>query len=183
VSTATSKTSAATNAIPEPSLGSLIARIARVIGEDRFPNGERASLKRLAAHESPGLTFFRFWPRYVGADAPPDAQVADWAAILFGIALMGRNAHAPHRRLGAALADSQYSEGRLERLLAADDQDTRRVLFVRTVRFLAAKGESCNWVEAAAWLLSSDEKRDAAARRIARDYYATQTRLDHETKE
>lgn len=173
----------ATPAAAAPTLGSLIARIAGVMGEDRFPTGERAALKRLAPNEPPGLAFFRFWPRYVGADAPSDTQVADWAAILSGIALMGRNAHQSGRRFGAVLAETRYSEGRLERLLATEDPAVRRVLFARAVRFLAAKGEAIDWLGAASWLLSSDESRETAARRIARDYYATQSRLENESKE
>jgi CRISPR system Cascade subunit CasB len=160
-----------------------VARIAGVIAADHFPTGERAALKRLAPNEAPRLAFFRFWPRYVGADAPPDAQVDDWAVILSGIALMGRNAHQPGRRFGTVLAETRYSESRLERLLGTEDADIRRVLFARAMRFLAAKGEPIDWTGAADWLLSTDEKREVAARRIARDYYTTQSPLETQAKE
>lgn len=173
----------ATGANAELSLGSRVARIAGVMATDRFPTGERAALKRLAPNEAPGLAFFRFWPRYVGADTPPDTEVLDWAVILSGMALMGRKSHQPGRRLGQVLAETRYSEARLERLLGTEDADVRRVLLSRAMRFLAAKGEPINWVDAAAWLLSADEKREAAARRIARDYYAAQSRLENEAKE
>jgi len=167
----------------EGSLGSTIGRIAAMIAADHFPTGERAALKRMARDEPPGLAFFRFWPRYLKAEAPPDARVREWAALLAGIALMGRNAHQPGRRFGAVLAETRYSEDRLERLLATDDADVRRTLFLRAVRFLAAKGEAFDWVGAAAWLLTSDDKREDAARRIARDFYATQSRLKDHAKE
>lgn len=183
MSIATTEAPAATGANAERSLGSRIARIAGVIGADRFPNGERAALKRLGPNEAPGLAFFRFWPRYLAEDAPNDAQVLDWAVILSCIALMRHNAHQPGRHFGTVLAETRYSEARLERLLGTEDADVRRVLFSRAMRFLAANGEPIDWVEAAVWLLSADEKREAAARRIARDYYAAQSRLENETKE
>ena len=166
-----------------PSLASRIARIASTIGADHFPTGERAALKRMPPNESPGLVFFRFWPRYLGTDTPPDAQALDWSVILAGIALMGRSAPQSGRRFGTVLAETRYSEGRLERLLGTEDTDVRRVLFLRAVRFLAAKGEPFDWLGAAAWLLSTAEKRDEAARRIARDFYSAQSRLERENKE
>jgi CRISPR system Cascade subunit CasB len=167
----------------EGSLGSTIGRIAATIAADHFPTGERAGLKRMARDEPPGLAFFRFWPRYLNAEAPPDARVREWAAILAGIALMGCNAHRPGRRFGAVLAETRYSEDRLERLLGTDDPEVRRTLFLRAVRFLAAKGEAFDWVGAASWLLTSDDRREDAARRIARDFYATQSRLNNNVKE
>jgi CRISPR system Cascade subunit CasB len=167
----------------EGSLNSTMARIAAMIGADHFPTGERAALKRMARDEPPGLAFYRFWPRYLGAEAPPDGRVREWAALLAGIALMGRNAHQPGRRFGTVLAETRYSEDRLERLLGTDDPEVRRTLFLRAVRFLAAKGEAFDWIGAASWLLASDDKREDSARRIARDFYATQSRIENNAKE
>lgn len=183
MSTATIEPPPAPSAEAAPSLGSLIARIAGTIGADHFPTAERAALKRLAPDQPPGLAFFRFWPRYLGRDAPHDDQVRDWSVILAGIALMGRNAHNSGRRFGTVLAENRYSEGRLERLLGTDDADVRRVLLLRAARFLAAKGKPFDWLGAASWLLASDEKREDAARRIARDFYATQSPQEDNTKE
>ena len=54
---------------------------------------------------------------------------------------MSPNAHNLEVGFGTALADTNYSETRLERLLAAKDE-TRRVLFLRAVRFFGGKSQS-----------------------------------------
>lgn len=179
----TSLDSTATQTDAGGQFASLVGRIVAIIGADHFPTGERAALKRLPPNEPPGLAFYRFWPRYVRAETPSDTQALDWALALSGIALMGSNAHRPGRRLGAALAQTGYSEMRIERLLGTDDAAMRRVLFMRALRYLAAKGEPIDWVEAARWLLSAQEQREARSRRIARDYFATQSRLENQEGE
>jgi CRISPR type I-E-associated protein CasB/Cse2 len=135
-------------------------------------------LKRYSPGQSLPLAYWRFWPRWLQQDAPPDAQSQDWALILAGMALMGRNAHQPKLTLGTVLAEQGYSEQRLERLLTADDASTRRQLFARTTRFLAAKGAAIDWLEAARFVLAGAELREVLAHHIARDYYATQYRLN-----
>ncbi|MDV7391551.1 type I-E CRISPR-associated protein Cse2/CasB, partial [Arthrospira platensis SPKY1] len=82
--------------------------------------------------------------------------------------------HRPDRPLGLALAEDGYSEARLERLLAAQD-DVLHTLTLRLARFLAAKGESVNWLDLANLLLAKDrDKQEAARLKIARDYYRYQ---------
>jgi len=159
---------------PESGLPSTIGRIAQVLGNDRFPTGDRAALRRMVPTQPPPLIFYRFALRYLDDRWDTDEEVRkDWITIVAGIALMSPNAHRPDRRLGAALAGSGYSEARLERLLAAEG-DIRRTLLLRAARFLAAKGSPCNWVDAAQLLLTRDpEKRDEIHRRIARDFYQT----------
>lgn len=160
-----------------PSLFPTIGRIAHVIGSEHFPSGDRAALKHFAPGQPPSLAYYRFWPRWMQRDAPPDAQSEPWASILFGMALMGAQGHVPKRRLGSVLAEQGYSEFRLERLLAAEDADTRLQLFARMVRFLAAKGVAVDWAETAAWLLAGPAKRDDLNHAIARDYYHTEYRI------
>lgn len=157
-----------------PSLFSTIGRIAHVIGNEHFPSGDRAALKRFAPGQAPPLAYFRFWARWMQQDAPPGPTTQPWALVLFGLALMGGQGHVPKRRLGVTLAEQGYSEFRLERLLAAEDAATRHQLFARTVRFLAAKGTAIDWAEAAAWLLAASAKREELSHRMARDYYRTQ---------
>jgi len=158
--------------LPDQGLPSTIARIARVIGSDRFPAGDRAALRRMVPTQAAPLSFYRFAVRHldVGWDADPELQ-KDWITIVAGIALMSPGAHRPDQRLGAVLAETKYSEARLERLLAAEG-DIRRTLLLRAARFLAAKRAACNWVDAAQLLLTRDpEKREQIHRRIAKDYY------------
>lgn len=155
-----------------PSLKSLIGRIAGIIGSEDFPTGERAALKRLAPDRPPSLAFYRFCFRYL-----PESwqrQVGAWQVILAGLALMGTQPHRPDRPLGQALAEQRYSEARLERLLAAQDE-VLHTLTLRVARFLAAKGESVNWLDLANLLLAQDrDKHEAVRLKIAGDYYRHQ---------
>jgi CRISPR system Cascade subunit CasB len=153
----------------EQSLGQCIGRIAAVICHDGFPTGERAALRRMSPSEPPPLAFYRFALNYL-----PDGwehRSADWVTLVSGIALMSPKAHQPDLGVGRALAEAKYSEARLERLLATDG-DTRRTLLLRAARFLAAKNSSCNWLDFAQLLLTTNaEKRDKLHMRIAKDFY------------
>lgn len=152
------------------SLASTIGKLSAILASESFPSSERAAIKRLAVNEPLPLAFYRFWVARVAREFPPDRQAQDWAVILSGLALT-RGKHDPKSSYGAALASARYSEARFERLLSAPDAGVRRILFARAVRFLAAKGVPFDWIAPAAWLLASDDHRDAAARRIARDYF------------
>lgn len=150
-------------------LNTLIARLWRVLSADHYPAGDRAALKRDAPGTPVPLAFYRLW--WVHLDREPPSDIEAWRAIAFGMTYMGPGAHLPACPLGRALAEAGYSENRLEQLLACAD-DLRLKLFVNAVRFLAAKGNGFNWVEAAQLLLTRDEaKREQIHRRIARDFY------------
>lgn len=154
---------------PERSLASHIGHIASVIGSDRFPTGERATLRRMNPGQPPPLTFYRFALRHL-----PDRwerSLPEWVTLVAGIALMSPHAHRLDHGLGRALAEAGYAEARLERLLAADG-DTRRTLLLRATRFVAARASPFNWVDAAQLLLvQEEEQRERLHRRIARDFY------------
>ncbi len=154
----------------QPSLAAAIGRAAGIICSDGLPTGDRAKLRRMAPGQPLPLVFTRFalahlpesWERH------PD----DWAALLAGIAIMAPRAHRPGHGLGRALAESGYSEARLERLLDANGE-TRRTLLLRAVRFLTAKSAPFDWHDAAQLLLTRDEaKRDRINQRIARDFFS-----------
>ena len=162
----------ATHPEPPPSLKSLIGRIAGIIGSEDFPTGERAAFKRFAPDRPPSLAFYRFCFRYLPESW--QGNVGAWQTLLAGLALMGTQPHRPDRPVGLALAEDGYSEARLERLLAAQD-DVLHTLTLRLARFLAAKGESVNWLDLANLLLAKDrDKQEAARLKIARDYYRYQ---------
>jgi CRISPR type I-E/ECOLI-associated protein CasB/Cse2 len=154
-------------------LAQQVSHIAAIIASDDFPTGDRAALKRQTPTQEPSLTFYRFafghleegWQRQKGA----------WITICSGIALMCPHPHRPDRPAGQALAETGYSEARLERLLAAEG-DVLQTLVLRAGRFLAAKGEPINWTDFARLLLAEDsEKREKARLRIARHYYRHST--------
>lgn len=162
------------NALPAPDfrLPSVIGRIAQVISSDRFPTGDRAALRRMTPGQPLPLVFYRFALQHLpeGWDHSEE-RVLDWVTLVAGIALMSPNAHRGDRPLGKVLAETGYSEARLERLLAAEG-NVRRILLLRAARFLAAKGSPCNWVDAAQLLLTRDpQKREQVNRRVARDFY------------
>jgi CRISPR system Cascade subunit CasB len=150
-------------------LSQIIGRVAGVISAAEFPSGERALLKRLASGGPPALSFYRFAFRHLPAGW--EQATPSWVAIINGMAVMLPNPHRPDRPAGQALAEHGFSEARLDRLLASDD-DTQRTLLVRASRFLAAKGDSCNWTDFARLLLAQNpEKKEAARLAIARSYY------------
>lgn len=154
----------------ESSLSTHIGRIAGTICNDRFPTGDRAMLRRMTPGAAPPLRFYRF-ALDVGFPGNWEHQVADWMTIVAGIALMSPNAHRPDVGFGKALAESRFSESRLERLLASEHM-TRRTLLLRAVRFLAGKNAPMNWNQAAQLLLTKDVMvREQVHRRIARDFY------------
>lgn len=158
--------------VREKSLADTIGHLAGVISSDRFPTGERAALRRMTPGQLIPLAFYRFALRHLPEwwDYSHDSR-KDWTTLVAGIAIMSPNAHRPERRFGTALAEAGYAESRLERLLSAEG-DVRRILLLRTARFLAAKTMACNWVEGAQLLLTRDVvKRENVHRRIAKDFY------------
>lgn len=157
-------------------LSQTIGRLAGVISHPEFPTGERAKLKRMGPGEPPPLAFYRFAFRHLpeGWERRPQP----WMTMVAGIALMCPHPHRPDRPAGRALAESRYSEGRMERLLDAEGE-TQLTLLLRAARFLAAKGAACNWTDFARLLLTTDrEKQEAARQHIARDYFRNLTSKD-----
>lgn len=164
-------TEAAEKSMAGTSLAATVARLAGVIGAPHYPAGDRAALKRWAPGQPVPLAFYRLWLRHVGEDLPAEAQTADWLTVTWGMATMGADAHRPGRPFGQALAEANYAEARLERLLAAPD-DLRKELFMSAVRFLAAKNDPFDWGDAAVFLLASEaQARERIHRRLAQAYF------------
>lgn len=159
------------DAAPQSALVSLMNKLAGILGATHYPNADRAALKRWAPGQPIPLAFYRLWLRHAGDDLPPESQTQEWMTLVWGLAASGDGYHDRKRPLGQALAESKFSEGRLERLLSAPDE-IRGELFMSVVRFLAAKGERFDWAEAARFMLTRDaNKREAVHRRIAQAFY------------
>lgn len=155
----------------ESSLAHTVGRLAGVIGHPHYPAGDRASLKRWAPGQPLPLAFYRLWLRHVGEDLPGEAQTPLWMTLVWGLATLGASSHRPDRPLGQALAESGYAEARLERLLGAPDE-LRIELFMSTARFLAARNDAFDWLDAARFLLSTDvHVRERVCRRIAESFF------------
>lgn len=160
----------------ESSLAATVGRLAGVIGHPHYPTGDRAALKRWAPGQPLPLAFYRLWLRHIEDDLPTETQAPAWMALAWGMATLGAASLRMERPLGRALAESGFAEARLERLLGAPD-DLRVELFMSAVRFLAAKNESFNWLDAATFLLTTDaQARERVCRRIALAFYRHQPR-------
>lgn len=162
-----------TATLPEgqSSLSSTLARLAAVISAPHYPAGDRVALRRWAPGQPVPLAFYRLWLRHVGAELPAEHQTEAWMLIAWALATLGVEAHVPKRPWGQALAEAGFAEGRLERLLSAP-ADVRADLFMQAVRFLAAKGERFDLMQAAQYLLTEDEaRREGLHRRIAQAFY------------
>ena len=152
-----------------------IASIARVLANENFATAERAALRRMVPGHPLPLAFYGFAVRHLPETW--EQSLHDWTAIVTGMAIMAPLIHDPERNLGRVLAETGFSEARLERLLSAD-KETRRTLFLRTVRFLAAKNRAFNWKDGAQLLLIRDPtKQEWLFRRIAKDFYRTLDQL------
>jgi CRISPR system Cascade subunit CasB len=161
-----------------PSLRAIVNQIAALI--DRLPRGEVASLRRLKPDDIDSPAFWRIaaveLEQPLAASGPVrDQKELRWAAIIQTLAMLG-GFHAPGRKLGRALAESDLSEQRFLKLLRAHDRGLLDT--IRTVtHYLSTKVVPVDCYEIALMILSdgrSDE--DRVRRSIARDYYSAQSR-------
>jgi CRISPR system Cascade subunit CasB len=167
------------DASPEP--GQIARQIAALLSAEHFGNGPRAALRRMDPEKNLGQPALqRLLADYVPDHWLYDGGMADWGLIVHSLAL-GSPGNLGGKSLGAALAQAQYSESRLARLLQADRKQLNDAL-PRACRFLVAKGEAINPAGIANFVLTaSDARADAARVKIARDFYrasrpaATQT--------
>jgi CRISPR system Cascade subunit CasB len=130
----------------------------------------------------PAAAFFKLQGLFLQSILPGDATSREdaesrWAAVIAGLALLGP-LNDPAHRLGPALSEAGFSEGRFARLLRAD---TERLLddIPALARYLAVKGVKADWTVAASLMLSSGRPDEERTRRhLARDYYAALMRAD-----
>lgn len=158
----------------------LTAHIAGTLHHEHFPSGERAALKRMTPEGRTPLAFHRFVMRHVPRQWHGGYYDAVWQTLIAAIALQPAHPHDPDRPLGQALADIDFSEDRLERLLAADGM-VLHTLVLRAARRLAARHARANWNDIARLLFAAgDEAREKINTRVARDYYrATYNQSDN----
>jgi CRISPR type I-E-associated protein CasB/Cse2 len=167
------------------SLASLIRQIARDLAE--AGTGERAELRRHKPDDPGGPAFWRIVvsrlePDYLpGGGSARDNALRQWAVILRAIAELD-GMHNEGRRLGAALADIQVSELRLNKLLRASGEP----LFdeVRTIAHqLATAAVPVDLTGIARLVLSEGQPHEQAVRQtIANDYYGEIFRAEKESK-
>ena len=165
--------------MPEkPNRRQIAATLVRVVAS--LPPGDKASLRRMEALSASDGAFWRLSAEYLepllpGTGPLRDQQEDQWACVL---SLMARLSDLPPsgRRLGAALASAQFSDLRFSRLLRAEGQrlaDEAR----GAVAFLVSKGEACDALDLTDLILVDGEPAESIRRRIARDFFHTQSTL------
>jgi CRISPR system Cascade subunit CasB len=162
--------------LPSKSLESLIGTLATMMANRVIGAGDLADLRRLDIPAPDRPIFWRLLSGCIASDRTlSDAEESRWAMILSG---MARLPHSRGRRLGETLAEADYSEGRLMKLLRTEGVNLAP-LVRRTCIFLASKGQEVDWVDFAQFILATDpEKREAIRRRIARNYYAVKAKKE-----
>nr|WP_269490056.1 type I-E CRISPR-associated protein Cse2/CasB [Alkalilimnicola ehrlichii] len=149
--------------------------LAAALHHQAFPNGDRARLKRMGVTGPTPLAYHRFLLRHIPHRWQREGLEMGWRTLVAALARQHHNPHAPDISLGRALADSGYSEARLESLLAAEGR-VLATLTLRAATRLAAQRARCNWKDTARLLFAfDDEARERINRKIARDYYRTAT--------
>ena len=149
-----------------------VLHYAGVLNVEGFPRGDLAELRRMD-HEAPKEA--SFWKLFADLDEESRRSRVDeirWATVIKGVSLMVPGPHKLKASPGKVLKQSDFSEIRLSKLLTAPTPEISRDAFIRTARFLGAKGASLDWAQFASLILSrSDEDKNDSLRRIARDYY------------
>ena len=161
------------------SLAELVGRLAWTLA-NQSPPGDLAALRRVKPGDPSCLAFWKLAAAHLEASLPAGGPHRDetenrWGVILSAMAELA-GLHQPRRPLGRALAEADYAEPRLERLLRARGEALSDC--VRTMaHFLRSKAAGANQSDLA-WLVLSDGRsdEDTVRRRIARDYYSARPR-------
>jgi CRISPR system Cascade subunit CasB len=162
------------------SLSQLVGRIAWML-TNQAPPGDLAALRRLKPGDPSCLAFWKIAAAYLESSLPGGGPRRDetenrWSVILAAMAEL-EGLHQPRRPLGSALAEVDYSEIRLLRLLRARDEALADA--VRTMaHFLRSKTTGANQSDLAQLVLSAGRRdEEAVRRRIARNYYSAKPRV------
>jgi len=160
---------------PPPTRAEGIGKMAAALADENFGTGPLAELRRLnpAGHlNQPAL--HRLLARYVPEGWVRGDALRPWALVIHCLALAAPDLLLGQTRLGAALYDAGYKEGRFVNLLDANPDELRDRL-PRAVRFLAHKGGRLHGPQMAELVLVRQDQNparfDELRRRIAADYY------------
>lgn len=159
----------------------VVGKLAWHLGQDHFPPGQLAMLRRIDPAAPHAPTFWQLLAEHADAAFEQPRACHALAAVLRGMAV----AHPFHWRregrqppLGVAMAEAGVSEARLLRLLRLNRQQLPEELR-RLARLMASKGDAGRFDWADAFDLLFWQDGEPIRRRVARDYYRQQYRLDH----
>lgn len=160
---------------PAPNRAEIVGRMAAALADEHFGTGPLAELRRLnpAGHlNQPAL--HRLLARYVPEGWVRGDALRPWALVIHCLALAAPDHLLGQARLGTALFEAGYKEGRFVNLLDASPGELRDRL-PRAVRFLAHKGSRLHGPQMADLVLVRQDQSHAhfedLRRRIAADYY------------
>ena len=149
-----------------------IATMAGLLSSASFPTGDHAALRRMQP-ESPSahaeIAAERLFVR-VGLE-PTRTERKRWLFVVHCLALINGR-HDKDAITGRVLADIQYSEERLTRLLSADFRVVADVV-PRLARLIGSKGVPIDWLSVSQLLLwtgRNETRADQARHWIARTY-------------
>lgn len=145
----------------------IIQQLANTVNNE-LSSGELADMRRLSLSEMPGAIFWKLISHHQLDVSHPKTE-EKWMLLFFCLGhLKGSNARGPH--LGRSLANAEFSEARLLKLLKAEESAFSHQLR-SAVRYLAVKGEDVNLLHIALLIFSEGEKRITIRKQIAGDYY------------
>lgn len=163
--------------VPSTSISSVVGRLIFLI-EKELSSGDRAALRKMTAEDEGAPAF---WKMAVSVLIPGgfmsdsvglrELQEKDWITILSALATM-EGLHAPQQRLGRVLAEAEFSELRLTRLLRAEGISLHDQVRLMTT-FLRSKGSTVDMADVARLVLTnSSDRRVQFRRQVASDYYS-----------
>ena len=174
---------APSNASPvERKLHEVVYPLAAQLDPDLIGTGPLATLRRLDPSGSmtePALQ--RLLWRHVPEPWLSGEGMRQWSLLIHAMALAAPDLHrgfGANGRLGLALFEAGYSDGRLVRLLEARAADLP-VVIPRTVRFLVAKRRGFDPVMLARWIqgiAAGGTRAEDQRTLVARDYYGAERR-------
>ena len=156
---------------------SWLAKIASRLANDGFPTGDHAALRRMDPQDPSSHAEIAAERLLASAGAEPTGETdrKRWLLIIHCLALT-RGQHNSDASAGTVLAQVQYSEERINRLLSSDFEVIADVL-PRLARFLGAKGTVIDWLplaRIARWTgraeNHAERRADQSRTRVAREY-------------
>ncbi len=172
---------------------SLIWKIGSKLGQEHFPTGDRAALRRYEPSRNTRGETVAIKLLLAEDSGEEELAVKDirrpverWTWLLHCMALMSGPGRSPHndekdenKKLipnGKILFEVGFGESRLARLLDARG-DSFDDLFARLCRGLSSKGKGLEWSSLVPLIFAENgDKPESARLRIAADYYAAQAK-------
>jgi hypothetical protein len=154
---------------------SAIWKIARRLEHDDFPAAHLAQLRRLDPERADGAAFWLLVNRFAEAALDDDRAERALAVTVHGMAVAHPFHFAERVSLGTAMAAAEISEARLLRTGREQLPDEVR----RLARLMGSKGDAGRFDWHDVFLLALYPDADGPRRRIAKDYYRRQYKLEN----